>query len=425
MNTVKNTKIGVVGMGYVGLPLAVAFGRKMETVGFDIKEKRIAELRKGIDNSKELSKKQIQEAKKLSFSQDISELKECNFFVVAVPTPVDQLKIPDFSPLVGASNLIAKILKKGDVVVYESTVYPGATEEICVPILEKESGLIYNKDFFAGYSPERISPADKSEIADIVKVTSGSTVEAGKYVDSVYKQIITAGTYLVSDMRVAEACKVIENTQRDINIAFMNEIAMVMKKMGIETKDVLGAMKTKWNALSFTPGFVGGHCIGVDPYYLIHKAYEFGHSMEVAKNARLVNDGMPKFVAEQTVIKMCEKKINPTKSRALIMGVTFKENCPDIRNARPFDIAKELARYGIKIDYFDPVASTDDVKKMENVSLTQEPKKNHYDIIILAVAHKKFMDMGVEKIKLFGKKDNFVFFDTKSIFEKNHSDLRL
>jgi len=425
MNTLDNTKIGVVGLGYVGLPLAVAFGKKIDTVGFDVNKKRIEELETYIDNSKELSTRQIKESEKLSFSSNVSELKNCNFFIVAVPTPVDQFKIPNFDPLIGASTLISTILKKGDVVVYESTVYPGATEEICVPILEKGSGLEYNKDFFAGYSPERISPADKNNIQDIVKVTSGSTIEAGKYVDEIYQQIITAGTFLVDDMRVAEACKVIENTQRDINIAFMNEISIVLERMGIETRDVLAAMKTKWNALSFVPGLVGGHCIGVDPYYLIHKAYEFGYNMEVARSARIVNDVMPKFIAERLALRMCERKMKLAGGKVLIMGVSFKENCPDIRNARPFDIAKELKKYGIAVDFFDPVVDKNEVQKIENITLAENPNLEYYDGIVLAVAHKQFIDMGVEKIKAFGKKEQCIFFDVKAIFAKNDSDLRL
>ncbi len=425
MKSIRNTKIAVVGMGYVGLPLAVAFGKKIDTIGFDINLQRIKELEVSKDKTKEMNREKILEAKKLSFTSDILELKKSNFFIVAVPTPVDDFKIPDFNPLIKASALIAKVLKKGDVVVYESTVYPGATEEICIPVLEKESGLVYNKDFFAGYSPERISPADKNEVCDIVKVTSGSTIEIGKYVDSVYKEIITAGTFLVDDMKVAEACKVVENTQRDINIAFMNEISIVMNKMGIEAKDVLSAMKTKWNALSFTPGLVGGHCIGVDPYYLIHKAYELGYSMEISRNARIVNDGMPKFITERAVLEMSKRKINLGKSRILIMGVSFKENCPDIRNARPFDIAKELEKYGVKVDFFDPIVDAEEVERVEKVVLTKNPAVGSYDAIILAVAHKKFIDMGVEKIRTFGKKDESVFFDIKAIFGKNDSDLRL
>lgn len=425
MKSIKNTKIAVIGMGYVGLPLAIAFGKKVETIGFDINKKRIQELKNYEDRSKEMNKDEIKNAKKLCFSDNILDLKQCNFFIVAVPTPVDQFKIPDFSPLIKASASIAKVLKNGDVVVYESTVYPGATEEICVPVLEKESKLVYNKDFFVGYSPERISPADNNNLQDIVKVTSGSNIEIGKYVDSVYREIITAGTFLVEDMRVAEACKVIENTQRDINIAFMNEISIAMEKMGIETRDVLAAMKTKWNALSFVPGLVGGHCIGVDPYYLIHKAYEFGYSMEVSRNARIVNDGMPKFIAEKVAIKICENKINPAKTRVLIMGASFKENCADIRNARPFDIAKELKKYGMKVDFFDPIVDAEEVKRVEKVVLTKNPALGYYDVVILAVAHKKFIDMGVKKIRNFGKKDKNILFDIKAIFGKNDSDLRL
>ena len=425
MNTIKNTRIAIVGLGYVGLPLAVAFGKKVDTIGFDIKKDRISDLEKGIDASKEVSKKEIESSAKLSFSDSINDLKGYNFFIVAVPTPVDDYKIPDFTPLVKSSASVAKVLKKGDVVVYESTVYPGATEEICVPILEKESGLKFNKDFFVGYSPERISPADKNNVQDIVKVTSGSTIEAGKYIDGIYKLIITAGTFLVDDMRVAEACKVIENTQRDVNIAFMNEISIVLKRMNIEAGDVMAAMKTKWNALSFTPGLVGGHCIGVDPYYLIHKAYESGYSMEIARNSRIVNDGMPNFIAEQTIIAMCKKKINSAKAKVLVMGVAFKENFPDIRNARPFDIANELERYGMSVDIYDPVVDKKEVKAEKGVDLVSVPKKDYYDAIILAVAHRDFVKLGVKKIKSFAKKSNSVFFDVKNMFGKESSDLRL
>lgn len=424
MRLIKDTKIGVIGIGYVGLPLAIAFGKKIKTLGFDLNKNRIAELKNYKDKSKEISGKEIKSAKKLNFSDNFLDLKEYNFFIVAVPTPVDQFKIPDFTPLIKASSLVAKILKKGDVVVFESTVYPGATEEICVPVLEKESGLIYNKDFFVGYSPERISPADKNNVQNIVKVTSGSTIETGKYVDSVYRQIIVAGTFLVEDMKVAEACKVIENTQRDVNIAFMNEVSIAMEKMGIEMRDVLSAMKTKWNALSFVPGLVGGHCIGVDPYYLVHKAYEFGYSMEVSRNARLVNDGMPKFIAEKTVMKMCKNRINPAMAKVLIMGVSFKENCADIRNARPFDIAKELKKYGVKVAFYDPIVDKNEVKKIEKVDLIESPSENYYDAIILAVAHKVFINLGIGKIRKFAKKNSGLIFDVKAIFDKKESDLR-
>lgn len=425
MNTIKNTKIAVIGTGYVGLPLSIAFGKKFPTIGFDINKKRIEQLRKGIDVTAEASKERILSAEKLQFSFDLEELQTCNFFIVSVPTPIDNFKVPDFSPLISASTMLGKILKKGDVVVYESTVYPGATEEICVPVLEKESGLIYNKDFFAGYSPERINPADKEhQIENIVKVTSGSTIEAGKYVDSVYGQIITAGTHLVDNMKTAEACKVIENTQRDLNIAFMNEISILMEKLGIDTQDVLAATRTKWNALPFFPGLVGGHCIGVDPYYLIHKAYSMGFDMKIARSARIVNDRVTAHIAKLTVTKMCQKKINPGNARALILGVTFKENCPDIRNARPIDIASELKKFGVKVDYFDPVADSEEVFTEYQVRLLEKLKDTSYDAIILAVAHDQFKKWGVKKISKLGKKD-FVFFDVKSVFDKKSSDLRL
>jgi len=425
MNSVKNTKIAVIGMGYVGLPLAVAFGGKIETVGFDIKSKRIKELKIGIDSTKEISQKKITSAKKLKFSDNLSEIAQCNFFIIAVPTPVNKNKVPDFSPLISASEIVGKVLKKNDFVVYESTVYPGATEEVCVPILSRLSELRYNKDFFVGYSPERISPADKNDISEIIKVTSGSTPQAGKYIDQVYQQVIKAGTYLVSDMKVAEACKVIENTQRDINIAYMNEVAMLMSKIGVDSQEVIGAMKTKWNALSFVPGLVGGHCIGVDPYYLIHKAYELGHNMEMAKSARSVNDGITAKIAELTIAKMCEKGINPVNSKVLIMGASFKQNCADIRNARPFDIVKELSRFNTKVSIFDPLVDKEDVKLEYKVEMENNPKQNYYDTIILAVAHDIFKNMGIKKIKKFGKQDKCIFFDIKSIFPKKDSDIRL
>ncbi len=424
MNKLKETKVAVVGLGYVGLPLAVAFGKKITTTGFDINKRRILELQRGEDASKEMTKTQIQSAKKISFTNDLDALKTSNFFIVAVPTPVDQYKIPDFSPLIKASESISKILKKGDVVVYESTVYPGATEEICVPILVKGSGLVFNKDFFVGYSPERISPADKNDIQDIVKVTSGSTPKIGKYIDSVYKLIIKAGTFLVEDMRVAEACKVIENAQRDINIAFMNEVAEVLHKMGIETKDVLSAMRTKWNALSFTPGLVGGHCIGVDPYYIIHKAYEYGCSMDITRSARVVNDGVPSFIVEKTIVEMCKRGFTPGNSNVLIMGASFKENCPDIRNARPFDIGRGFEKFGVHVDYYDPIVDKEEVKEVEGVDMITLPKNGSYHAIILAVAHKEFKNMGAKKIGKFGNK-NHILFDVKNIFDKKLSDLRL
>lgn len=425
MNKVENTMISIIGLGYVGLPLAVAFGKKIKTIGFDINAKRIEQLKLGKDVSNEISKKEITEAKKLFFTNNLEEVKKCNFHIIAVPTPVDEFKSPDLTPLVGASNLVAKILKKEDVVVYESTVYPGATEEVCVPILEKKSGLKFNKDFYVGYSPERISPADNSNVCDIVKVTSGSTREAGKYVDDIYKQIITAGTFLVKNLKIAEACKVIENTQRDVNIAFMNEISMLLNKMGLDSQEVISAMKTKWNALSFVPGLVGGHCIGVDPYYLIYKSQQLGVDTEMMINARLVNDSIPFHIANEMIKSMCEKNINPNKSKILIMGASFKENCCDIRNSRTFDIANEILKYNAQVHIYDPIVNEKEVMSEYKIKLLSDPKNGEYDGIILAVPHKQFKEMGAEGIKKFGKKNKAIFFDIKAVFDGKSSDWRL
>jgi UDP-N-acetyl-D-galactosamine dehydrogenase len=425
MRSIKETKIAIIGVGYVGLPLAIEFGKKMNTVGFDVNEKRIDQLKKGVDVSGEISKKEISQAKKLSFTASADDLKKSNFFIIAVPTPVTESRYPDFDPLIKASEFLGKILKKNDVVVYESTVYPGATEEICVPILEQESGLAFNKDFFVGYSPERISPADKNKVSDIAKVTSGSTPKAGKYIDNVYRQIIKAGTFLVDDMKIAEACKVMENIQRDVNIALMNEISILLQKMDIDTHDVIAAMRTKWNALPFVPGLVGGHCIGVDPYYLIFKSQEVGCSVELIRNARLINDGMPQFIANQAIAAMCKKSINPVGGKALILGATFKENCSDIRNSRSFDIVTELKKYGLAVDIHDPVADHEKVQREYGFELVDKPENGVYDVVLLAVAHKKFKDAGVAALKKFGKKKKSVFFDIKSVFKKSDSDLRL
>lgn len=418
------TKVGIVGLGYVGLPLAVAFGEKMHTIGFDVKKDRISDLKKYIDSSKEVSDTKIKSAKKLTFTDNLHDIAQANFYIVAVPTPVNEHKTPDLTPVIKASDALSTILKKGDVVVYESTVYPGTTEEICVPLLEK-SGLVFNKDFFVGYSPERISPADKNDITNIVKVTSGSTKEIGSYIDAVYGTVITAGTFLAKSIRAAEACKVIENTQRDVNIAFMNEVSLVLHKMNIDTRDVLAAMKTKWNALGFTPGLVGGHCIGVDPYYLIHKAYAHGHSMDIARTARLVSDTIPDFIVEQLILTMCQKSILVKNSRILIMGASFKENCTDTRNARTFDIAHALKNYGAVVDFYDPVVNVEEVERVTGFTTLRDlPQKNHYDAIVVAVAHDCFKEMGAKKIMAFGKK-TAVFFDIKNMFPEDDSDFHL
>ncbi len=420
----QDAKIAIIGLGYVGLPLAIAFGRKVETLGFDINTQRIADIKAGHDKNNELSPKDITSAKHLSLSSDTDDFQKCNFFIVAVPTPIDHFSVPDLSPLHSVSALIGKHLKKGDTIVYESTVYPGATEEVCVPILEKESGLTYNKDFFVGYSPERVSPADKSKIEEIVKVTSGSTPEIARYVDAVYAQVITAGTHMVTTLKAAEACKVIENSQRDVNIAFMNEVSTVLARMGIDTQEVLGAMRTKWNALPFTPGLVGGHCIGVDPYYLIYKAYSLGVDMGILRRVRVTNDSMAAYVAEQTVIKMTQKHIPVAGAHILLMGLSFKENCPDLRNSRSIDIGRHLEKFGIQVDYYDPITDPSDFAQEYGKEAISNPQHGYYDAIVLAVAHNVFRDLGANGIHAYGK-ETHVLCDIKSIFDKDASDFRL
>ncbi len=420
----QDAKIAVIGLGYVGLPLAIAFGRKVATLGFDINIQRVADIKKGYDKNNELSSDDIASAKHLTLSSNTDNFQKCNFFIVAVPTPIDHFSVPDLSPLHSVSALIGKHLKKGDTVVYESTVYPGATEEVCVPILEKESGLTYNKDFFVGYSPERVSPADKSKIEEIVKVTSGSTPTVADYVDAVYAQVITAGTHKVSNLKAAEACKVIENSQRDVNIAFMNEVSTVLAKMDVDTQEVLGAMRTKWNALPFTPGLVGGHCIGVDPYYLIYKAYSLGVDMSILRRVRITNDGMAAYVAEQSVIKMTQKRIPIAGARVLLMGLSFKENCPDLRNSRSIDIGRHLEKFGMQVDYYDPITDASDFAKEYNRKAISSPQHNYYDAIILAVAHDIFRELGTDGIRAYGK-ETHILCDIKSIFKETESDFRL
>lgn len=416
--------IAVVGLGYVGLPLAVEFGKKFKVIGFDINKERINNLAKAIDITNETSSKEIRAAKKLRFTSEEKALAEANIFILALPTPVNEFNVPDFNPLISASTTVGKYLKKKDIVIYESTVYPGATREICVPALEKISGLKFNVDFFTGYSPERISPADKNKVIDIIKVTSGSNAKTAKIVDALYKEIITAGTYPVNSMEVAEACKVMENAQRDVNIGFMNEAAILMNKLNIDTKEVLGAMKTKWNALGFVPGLVGGHCIGIDPYYLVHKAQSVGHSMGIIKATRNVNGQMGFYIAEQTILLASKKGIAIPGARALLMGATFKEDCPDIRNAKPLDIKKQLEEYMIKVDVYDPVVNKEEMKREYGVVPIDKLKNNYYDIIIIAVMHSSFRQMKLEEIKTWGKKKNIIY-DVKSIFPKNKTDGRL
>lgn len=415
----------VVGLGYVGLPLAVEFGKKRSVIGFDIKKNRIAELQSGFDHTLEVSSEELREAKLLSFTTDIQELKKCNVFIVTVPTPIDEHKNPDLTPLIKSSETIGKVLKKGDIVIYESTVYPGCTEEDCVPVLEKFSGLKFNTDFFAGYSPERINPGDKEHrVTTIKKVTSGSTPETAELVDQLYKEIIVVGTHKAPSIKVAEAAKVIENTQRDVNIALINELAIIFNKMGIDTEAVLQAAGTKWNFLPFRPGLVGGHCIGVDPYYLTHKAESIGYHPQIILSGRRLNDGMGVYVVSQLVKAMTKKRIHVDGARVLVMGFTFKENCPDLRNTRVVDIVKELKEYNTNVDIYDPWISPTEAEEEYGIIPIQELKNGIYDAIVLAVAHKQFKEMGVGKIRTFGKKEH-ILFDVKYVFPAVDVDVRL
>lgn len=418
----SQTSICVIGLGYVGLPLAVEFGKKYSTVGFDLSLRRVEELRQGSDATLEVSDEELLEAKLLKYTNDIADTKECNVYVVAVPTPIDDAKRPNLIPLEKASSTVGKVLKKGDVVVFESTVYPGATEEVCVPILEKESGLVYNQDFFCGYSPERINPGDKEHrLPSIVKVTSGSTPEIGRFVDDLYASIITAGTFLASTIKVAEAAKVIENTQRDVNIALINELALIFAKLGINTNEVLAAAGTKWNFLPFRPGLVGGHCIGVDPYYLTHKAQEVGYHPNMILAGRRLNDNMGNYIASSVIKLMTKKGINTSTSRILVMGLTFKENCPDLRNTRVVDIIDELNDYGMEIDVYDPWVNPDEAIEEYGIKPVNQLEKSSYDGIILAVAHKQFIEMSIEDIRALGK-ESVVVYDVKSLYPRDQVD---
>ncbi len=394
MGEAAQSHVGIIGLGYVGLPLAVEFSKKLATTGFDLKEQRIAELKEGIDVTREVSRQELQQAGNLNFTSNIEDLGDCNVFIIAVPTPIDANKRPDLRPLEGASRTVGRVLNKGDVVIYESTVYPGATEEVCVPILEEVSGLIFNQDFFAGYSPERINPGDhEHRLPTIVKVTSGSTPEIADFVDDLYKTIITAGTFKASCIKVAEAAKVIENTQRDVNIALINELALIFNRLGIDTLEVLKAAGTKWNFLPFRPGLVGGHCIGVDPYYLTHKAQEVGYHPEMILAGRRLNDDMGRYIASQVVKLMLKKRIHVADANILILGLTFKENCPDLRNTRVVDIIDELESYGANIEVFDPWADQEEAKQLYGVTMIKSLPVNHYDGVVLAVAHQEFSDL--------------------------------
>lgn len=413
--------LAIIGLGYVGLPLAVEFGKKYNTIGFDINDARIDELKKGFDRTLEVDAENLASSKQLSFSSKLEDLKAANFYIVTVPTPIDKNKRPDLTPLIKASETVGKVLKKGDIVVYESTVYPGCTEDDCVPVLEKFSGLKFNTDFFCGYSPERINPGDKVHtVTKIRKITAGSTPETADTVNEIYGSIITAGTYKAPSIKVAEAAKVIENCQRDINIAFVNELSLIFDKMNIDTLDVLEAAGTKWNFLPFRPGLVGGHCIGVDPYYLTHKAEEIGYHSQVILSGRKINDNMGAFVANKVVKLMIKKGINVNTSKALVLGITFKENCPDIRNSKVIDIITELTDFGVTVDIYDPMADTSEVHEEYNVHLT-EKTANDYDAVILAVNHKEFATLDIHALC----KPTAVVYDVKSTLDKTKIDGRL
>lgn len=420
--TISDKKIAIIGLGYVGLPLAVEFGKKYPTLGFDINQDRIAELCKGIDRTKESNKAEIEAAKYLRFSSDTNDLSEYNVFIVTVPTPIDQFKAPDLRPLIKASSMLGKVLKKDDIVIYESTVYPGCTEEDCVPVLEKESGLKFNHDFFCGYSPERINPGDKvNTLTKIKKVTSGSTPEIADVVDRLYNSIIEAGTHKAPSMKVAEASKAIENAQRDVNISFVNELALIFDRMGIDTSDVIEAASTKWNFLKYRPGLVGGHCIGVDPYYLAHKAESLGYHPQVILSGRRVNDIMGMFVANKVVKLLIKKGHKINASKALILGITFKENCPDIRNSKVIDIYRELQQFGMHVDVFDPHADKHAVHEEYDVQLIDNITAK-YEAIVLAVSHDDFLQLDFQSVC---SGDNTVIFDTKSFLDRSRVDARL
>ena len=425
MPDVDESRIGVIGLGYVGLPLAVAFGRQFPTVGFDIREARIAELRSGFDSTLETSAEQLAGAHLLSYSHCVDDLASCNVFIVGVPTPVNRHKWPDLRPLESASRTVGKVLKAGDIVIYESTVFPGATEEVCVPILSAVSGLTFNQDFFVGYSPERINPGDKEHtLTTIRKITSGSTAEVAEYVDALYRRIVEAGTFKAQSIRVAEAAKVIENTQRDVNIALMNELSHIFSRLGIDTQEVLNAAGSKWNFLPFRPGLVGGHCIGVDPYYLTHKALETGYQPTLIPASRLINEGMGNHVAERMIRLMASKGIGSVGARVLLLGLTFKENCPDLRNTRCIDIVQVLRTYGVQVEVFDPWVATEDAERECGISTIPSLAQGDYDGVIVAVAHRQFTELGSEGVVRLCK-PNHVIFDVKGLFPADVTHGRL
>lgn len=425
MLQLSDLKIAIIGLGYVGLPLAVEFGKQLPVVGFDIQQKRIQELQSGHDHTLEVSSEELKQATQLTYSAHLDDLRSCNFFIVTVPTPIDEFKQPDLTPLIKASTSIAKVLKEGDVVVYESTVYPGATEEACIPVLEQVSGLKFNQDFFAGYSPERINPGDKlHRVTNILKVTSGSTPEVADFVDEVYQLIVTAGTHKAPSIKVAEAAKVIENTQRDVNIALINELAVIFNKLGIDTEAVLQAAGTKWNFLPFRPGLVGGHCIGVDPYYLTHKAQSLGLHPEIILAARRLNDRMGEYVATQLIKEMVKQRIQVVGSKILVMGLSFKENCPDIRNTKIVDMVKALKEYDLDLDIYDPWVDPLDAAKEYGIDPVASLANAKYDAIVLAVAHDQFKQMSINEFKAAAK-EKYVLYDLKYILNHADVDIRL
>ena len=425
MLRIQDVKLAVVGLGYVGLPLAVEFGKKRSVIGFDINTRRIDALKAGHDHTLEVSDAELAEAKQLTYTADRAELGQANVFIVTVPTPIDEYKQPDLTPLVKASETIGAVLKRGDIVIYESTVYPGATEEDCVPVLERVSGLKFNVDFYAGYSPERINPGDKAHrVSTIKKVTSGSTPEVAELVDQLYKQIITAGTHKASSIRVAEAAKVIENTQRDLNISLINEIALICHRLNLDTADVLAAAGTKWNFLPFRPGLVGGHCIGVDPYYLTHKAQEVGYHPEVILSGRRINDGMAAHVAQRVVKLLARRRIHIAGARMLVLGLAFKENCPDLRNTRVADMIAELAGYDAQVDVYDPFADDDEARREYGIEMLSRLDGEKYDAVILAVAHTLFLELGADGIRALVKPGGVVF-DVKQVLPREAVDDRL
>jgi UDP-N-acetyl-D-glucosamine/UDP-N-acetyl-D-galactosamine dehydrogenase len=421
----RESRVGVIGLGYVGLPLAVEFGKHFDTVGFDLKAARIEQLRAGRDHTLEVSTAELRESKRLRFTTELSGLKRCQVFIVTVPTPIDEFKRPDLTALTLASGSVAKVLKKGGIVIYESTVYPGCTEEICVPILERVSGLRLNVDFFVGYSPERVNPGDKEHrLTSIRKVTSGSTPEAAEFVDSLYRQIISAGTHRASSIKIAEAAKVIENTQRDVNIALINELALIFNRLGIDTEEVLGAAGSKWNFLPFRPGLVGGHCIGVDPYYLTHKAQQIGYHPEMILAGRRLNDNMPIHVAAQIVKLMTLKRIHIKGSRALVLGLTFKENCPDIRNSKVIDLIRELRKFGAAVDVYDPWADAAECAHEYDIRPLRSLPRAKYDVAVVAVAHREFRALGADAVRKLCRKTH-VLYDIKHVFKAKEVDGRL